>query len=477
MCKDLELFDYVKYVGSNPTWKGKMCEGIILGIDSKCDLNIPFLVVKDKERADELVEIAEEKGLDFFQTLEEFDNTREAQEFLESLGLEMWEFDFFGEEDLEGVYFDAFDALSIMLEELRKLTEKEEGEETEEVNKYLNSTVETVNGNTFSVGDTVKDDEGQLRVITFIEQEDDDDFPVQAVSLKELEYLGLEVNDFISSIYNRISNDMSENKARQVVSENIYFKGVKFKHYSYFNPNELVADWVMQKDVDEGAPIIYVASPLSTEGDILFVNEVTEKLREAGLNVYSPIEDESINDKSNDPDPEDIFVNDYVGIEKADYVFLVETGREQVGTHVELGIVLEKIISGKKNRVYAKEDIYQYYGEEGGLLFLQGERYEYITDGNWYYLISEQGNIETYMESEMKRFFEFEKVPDLFVYVNNKRLQEPQVKYGKPSASMNQLALGGIMEFGTLLESDNLVDAVSEFAEYVEVLESKALSN
>jgi len=371
MCKDLELFDYVKYVGGHPAWREEIQEGIILGIDNHCPLGVPFLVVKDKKRVDEIIEIAENGGFDFFQELEGFDSTLKAQAFLESLGLDISEFDYFSESDLDSVFFSAFDVLNELFEEL-------------------------------------------------LSSEDDED-------------------------------EEPEEDGEEVIGANT--------------------------ESNESSPTIYVASPLSTEGDILFVNELTSKLRDAGLNVYSPIEDESINDKSNDPDPEDIFVNDYVGIEKADYVFLVETGREQVGTHVELGIVLEKVISGSKNRVYAKKDITIYSGEEVEATFLQGGRYEYITDGIWYYLISEQGDIETYTESEMNHFFEFEKVPELFVYINNKRLQEPQVKYGKPSASMNQLALGGIMEFGTLLEANNLEDAVVEFKEYVELLESKPFNN
>lgn len=476
MKEKLELFDYVKYTGDDPTWK-QIEEGVIMFIE-ECPLGLPYLVVQDKDIAEILVDKAEEQGLDLFQELEEADNSLKAQKLLKDLGLKHEEFDYFSEQYLEAVYFEPFDALEIMLTEMRRLFEEDEELSEEENVAYIEASVVKENGITLHVGDLVEDGWGFQSVIVFIEHENGDSYPVQVVSVEAIKKEGYSLRDFILKVYENISTDMCEEEASTVASLEIRELGVGHEDYDYYNPEGLFYAGVnvLTDDVEEfieepKKPVVYLACPLSTEGDVMFANTVAQLMREKGLNVYSPIEDESINDKSNDPEPEDIFINDYIGIEQADYVFLVETGREQVGTHVELGIVLEKIVKGKTNRVYAKRDFSQFEDEEPS--FIQGERYDYIDDGNFYYLITEQGDIESLHEKDFNQNFEHDKVPDLFVYVNNKRLQEPQVKYGKPSASMNQLALGGIMEYGTMIDADNLEDAVEEFAEYVSLLETK----
>jgi len=477
MKEKLELFDYVKYTGDDPIWK-QIKEGVIMHIE-ECPLGLPYLVVHGKDIADRLVEKAEERGLDLFQELEGADNNLEAQKLLMELGLKHEECDYFSGQNLEAVYFEPFDALEIMLSELRRLFEEDEdmSVENEEV-AYIESSVVKENGITLHVGDLVEDGWGFQGVIVFIEQENEDTYPVQVVSVEAIKEEGYSLRDFILKVYESVNADMSEEEAGTVASMAVRESGVGYEDYDYYNPEGLfyaggnvLTDNVEEYFEEAKKPVVYLACPLSTEGDVMFANTVAQLMREKGLNVYSPIEDESINDKSNDPEPEDIFVNDYIGIEQADYVFLVETGREQVGTHVELGIVLEKIVKGKTNRVYAKRNFSQFEDEEPS--FIQGERYEYIDDGNFYYLITEQGDIESLHEKDFNQNFEHDKVPDLFVYVNNKRLQEPQIKYGKPSASMNQLALGGIMEYGTMIDADNLEDAVEEFAEYVSLLETK----
>lgn len=478
MKEKLELFDYVKYTGDDPTWK-QIKEGVIMYIE-ECPLGLPYLVVHDKDIAERLVDKAEEQGLDLFQELEEADNNLKAQKLLMDLGLKHEECDYFSEQYLEAVCFEPFDALEILLAEVRSLFVDVE-EDTEEENvAYIEASVEKENGITLHVGDLVKDSWGFYGVIVFIEQENEDTYPVQVVSVEAIRDEGYSLQDFILQVYDSVSSDMSEEEAGAVVSMTVRELGIHYKDYDYYNPEGLFYDKgnVLTDDVEEfieesKKPVVYLACPLSTEGDVMFANTVAQLMRDKGLNVYSPIEDESINDKSNDPEPEDIFINDYIGIEQADYVFLVETGREQVGTHVELGIVLEKIVKGKTNRVYAKKDVLSENGKD--VMFYEGERYDYIYSelGEWYYLTCELGHIEALKEEEFLELFVGEKVPDLFVYVNNKRLQEPQVKYGKPSASMNQLALGGIMEYGTMIDADNLDDAVEEFAEYVSLLETK----
>ena len=136
---------------------------------------------------------------------------------------------------------------------------------------------------------------------------------------------------------------------------------------------------------------IYLAAPISTEGDVMYVNHLAKELRNIGYHVYSPIEDESINDKSNNPKAEDIYNGDNEGIDSADIFLAVETGREQVGTHTELGGELALLRKGVSDK-------------------------------------------------------------ELIVFTNNFRLNNPQIQNGIPSASANHYTLGGVWEHGTFVE-------------------------
>lgn len=136
---------------------------------------------------------------------------------------------------------------------------------------------------------------------------------------------------------------------------------------------------------------IYLAAPISTEGDVMYVNHLAKELRNLGYHVYSPIEDETINDKSNNPKAESIYNNDNDGIDSADIFLAVETGREQVGTHTELGGELRL-----KDKGYSDKEI--------------------------------------------------------IVFTNNFRLNNPQIQNGIPSASANHYTLGGVWEHGTFVE-------------------------
>ena len=136
---------------------------------------------------------------------------------------------------------------------------------------------------------------------------------------------------------------------------------------------------------------IYLAAPISTEGDVMYVNYLASELRKLGYNVHSPIEDEEINDKTKDPKAEDIFNNDNNAIDNADIFLVVETGREQVGTHTELGGELALQRKGLSNK-------------------------------------------------------------ELICFTNNFRLNNPQTQNGIPSASANHYTLGGVWQHGTFVE-------------------------
>ena len=140
---------------------------------------------------------------------------------------------------------------------------------------------------------------------------------------------------------------------------------------------------------------VYLAGPIATEGDVMFMSKLAEDIRSLGFDVHAPHEDKSINDKSNNPKASDIFGNDGSAIDQADIIVAVESGREQVGTHTEIGKVIERI-----------------------KLIRQG-----LLDGV--------------------------KEPNLIVFTSNFRLNEPQIEDGLPSASVNHYLYGGIKEYGT----------------------------
>lgn len=135
--------------------------------------------------------------------------------------------------------------------------------------------------------------------------------------------------------------------------------------------------------------VIYIAAPISTEAEVMYVDKLAETLRTIGYEVYSASEDEEINDKTNNPKAETIYTKDFDAIDDADIVLFVETGKKQVGSHIELGKVLEMRRKG----------------------------------------------IDV----------------ELIAFTNNYRLDKPQTQEGMASESINHLELGGILVEGTFV--------------------------
>ena len=88
--------------------------------------------------------------------------------------------------------------------------------------------------------------------------------------------------------------------------------------------------------------MIYLAGDMLKKGSILLRNQESKEIRDLGYKVYSPIEDKSINDKSNQDEhsnnnlAERIVRNDTNGILKSD-VIIIEPHENALGTMVELG--------------------------------------------------------------------------------------------------------------------------------------------
>lgn len=84
---------------------------------------------------------------------------------------------------------------------------------------------------------------------------------------------------------------------------------------------------------------IYLAHPISTTAEYNDSKRVANELRALGYEVYVASENDSINDKSNDPTPLDIYNGDINEILKADIFVVNVTGGMQDGTISEIGFV------------------------------------------------------------------------------------------------------------------------------------------
>ena len=87
---------------------------------------------------------------------------------------------------------------------------------------------------------------------------------------------------------------------------------------------------------------IYLAGDMLKKGSILLREQEAKELRELGHKIYSPIEDKSINDKTNQTEEsnnglaERIVINDTRGILNSD-IIVIEPHENALGTMVELG--------------------------------------------------------------------------------------------------------------------------------------------
>lgn len=84
---------------------------------------------------------------------------------------------------------------------------------------------------------------------------------------------------------------------------------------------------------------LYYATNISTTGESVDSIRIANNLRQLGYEVYAAAENKSINDKSNDPTPDDIYDGDVPEIKDADIVVVNITGGLQDGTMTEVGFV------------------------------------------------------------------------------------------------------------------------------------------
>lgn len=141
---------------------------------------------------------------------------------------------------------------------------------------------------------------------------------------------------------------------------------------------------------------LYYATSIATQGETLDSIRVANNLRQLGYEVYVASENKSINDKSNNPTPEDIFNGDIYEILSSDIFVVNLTGGTQDGTISEIGFV-----------------------------------------AGW--------NEAGIQDNEATR--KTTRIP-IVAFTTNTRIMQPQHHHGVPSASANHLVLGMIDKFG-----------------------------
>src|SRR5690625_721193 len=84
---------------------------------------------------------------------------------------------------------------------------------------------------------------------------------------------------------------------------------------------------------------VYLAHSISTAGEYNDSKRVANEIRSLGFEVYAAAENDSINDKSNDPTPIDIYNGDVSEIMSSDIFVVNISGGHQDGTISEIGVV------------------------------------------------------------------------------------------------------------------------------------------
>ena len=143
---------------------------------------------------------------------------------------------------------------------------------------------------------------------------------------------------------------------------------------------------------------VYLAHSISTTGEYNDSKRVANEIRSLGFDVYAAAENDSINDKSNDPTPLDIYEGDINEIINADIFVVNLSGGLQDGTISEIGFV------AGWNEMLEVSDMY-----------IEGLAHNTIP---------------------------------IIAYTSNARLLQPQFSDGIPSASANHLVKGMIDRWG-----------------------------
>lgn len=162
---------------------------------------------------------------------------------------------------------------------------------------------------------------------------------------------------------------------------------------------------------------IYLAHTISTKGEFEDSIRVANLLREEGFDVYAAAENNSINDKTNDPTPLDIYDADVTEIDNCDIFVVNLSGGHQDGTISEVGVVAGINENECKHR------------EFDGLM---------------------------------------PNTIPIIAYTSNARLLNTQHHHGMASASANHLVLGMVDKWGKFVGGEEaMLQAIKELSEEV----------
>lgn len=148
-------------------------------------------------------------------------------------------------------------------------------------------------------------------------------------------------SDQIGTIF-EIKNIELDNEQRVIYSQNdVFFSEDELERYS---ETDMIYNHLNggRKEMTERVKQTYLAGDLLKKGSIMLRNAESEELRLNGVKIYSPIEDKSINDKSNQTEEsnnglaERIVKNDTRAIIESD-IIVIEPQDDAKGTMVELG--------------------------------------------------------------------------------------------------------------------------------------------
>ncbi|WP_405101723.1 nucleoside 2-deoxyribosyltransferase [Oceanobacillus sp. FSL H7-0719] len=155
---------------------------------------------------------------------------------------------------------------------------------------------------------------------------------------------------------------------------------------------------------------VYLAHSISTKGEFEDSKRVAERIRELGYNVYAAAENNSINDKSNQPTPIDIYNGDVDEIINSDIFVVNISGGLQDGTISEVGLV-----------------------------------------AGW----NEGAHADAFKMTS--------RVKPIIAYTSNARLAQPQFYKGIPSAGANHLVLGMIDKWGNFVDTEeNMIEELKK---------------
>ena len=174
---------------------------------------------------------------------------------------------------------------------------------------------------------------------------------------------------------------------------------------------------------------VYLAGGISDKDRFEGQIRTVRLLRQRGVeDIYAAALNDSINDKSNDPEPIDIYNGDIDRVKESDIFIVRLSGGNEIGTISEIGMV-----AGWNEMVEAHNKQIK-------------ECYDPI-------MVSSMG---------LRKL----KPIKIIAYTTNLRLVQPQFYQGMASAGVNHLVLGMIDRWGTFVgDEDDMLKYVKEMVE------------